>query len=61
MPELMITCPKTGKYVRTGIAMDPSTFASTFFENNQVSCPHCGEMHVWGSKDARLIVPAEAP
>jgi endogenous inhibitor of DNA gyrase (YacG/DUF329 family) len=53
--ELMIKCPKTGKYVRVEIQMDAATFASCSFEGNQVPCPHCGETHVWGSKDARLI------
>ena len=55
MAELMIVCPKTGKYVRVGIDMDPAAFASSSFEGNRVRCPHCGETHVWGSKDARLI------
>ena len=59
MAELMITCPKTGKYVRVGISMDQASFASSSFEGNSVLCPHCGETHVWGSADARLITPAE--
>lgn len=60
MAELMITCPKTGKYVRCGIHMDEASFAASSFEGNQVLCPHCGETHVWGSKEARLIAPTES-
>lgn len=61
MPDLMIKCPKTGKYLSTGMTMDQTAFANAYFEGNSVgTCPHCGESHVWGSKDARLIVPAES-
>jgi len=49
--QLMILCPKTGKSLPTGIAMDPATFASSGMEDNRSSCPHCGEFHVWSKEN----------
>jgi len=51
MPELLITCPKTNKPVETGIAMSKGPLADDAFQNNTLTCPHCGEEHVWSSKD----------
>jgi hypothetical protein len=61
MAEVMIECPKTHKYLAVGITMDAGSFKASVFEGNRVRCPHCGEEHVWGSKDARLIEEREAP
>jgi hypothetical protein len=55
MGELMILCPRTGKYLPVGIIVDAGSFESMTFIDNLVTCPHCGETHVWGSKEARLI------
>ena len=55
MAEVMIKCPRTGKYLSVGIRMDRASFESSRFEGNSVSCPHCGEMHVWGTKECHLI------
>ena len=51
MPVLMIKCPKTGKEVPTGVAMDQMSFRTAKLSNNSVGCPHCGGSHVWGKKD----------
>ncbi len=55
MPMLMIVCPRTGKYVPTGIAMDLVSFQNSSFSGNSIQCPHCGEHHVWGSEEVRFI------
>jgi len=54
MPMVKIKCPKTGRDVPTGIVMDLETFQSVTFTNNSVSCPYCGEAHVWSKPDAFL-------
>jgi hypothetical protein len=48
--RLMIRCPKTGKAVPTGIAMDPASYVSVSLENNVTRCPHCGEGHRWSKE-----------
>lgn len=55
MPMVMIRCPKTGKDAPTGISMDKKSFESSQMSNNQLKCPHCGEMHVWSK--AQAFVP----
>lgn len=52
MPELLITCPKTGKPVATGFNMDEDALASNSFINNSVECPECGMIHEWNKEDA---------
>jgi hypothetical protein len=54
MSEALITCPSTGKTIRTGVHTDKRTWDSTTVENNRAKCEHCGEVHVWSKKDARL-------
>ena len=54
MPMVKIKCPKTGRDVPTGIVMDLGTFQSVTLTNNGVSCPFCGEVHVWSKPDAFL-------
>jgi len=51
---VMIKCPKTGKEISTGIAMDTESFKSATLTNNSVTCPHCKQTHVWSKKDAYL-------
>jgi endogenous inhibitor of DNA gyrase (YacG/DUF329 family) len=51
MPMLTIKCPNTGKPVITGISMDKQSFATATLTDNSVSCPHCGQAHVWTKKD----------
>ncbi|MFL5328789.1 MAG: hypothetical protein ACJ8C4_07720 [Gemmataceae bacterium] len=51
MPELLITCPKTNKPVGTGIEMTKGPIAESAFQNNAITCPHCGGQHVWSGQD----------
>jgi hypothetical protein len=48
--RLMIRCPKTGKAVPTGIAMDPASYVSADLESNVTRCPYCGEGHRWSKE-----------
>ena len=56
MPEVMITCPASGKPVNTGIAVSKEVFGDpkTVMSQNVVSCPHCNQTHLWDKKDAYL-------
>lgn len=55
MGRAMIVCPKTGKYVFTGIAMDRVSFEGVQMSGNSVTCPECGQVHVWDKKDVHWI------
>ena len=52
MPEIMITCPSTGKPIPVGIALPKQSFDASTFLNATVSCPHCGQTHTWNKEDA---------
>ncbi len=54
MARFVITCPKTGETVDTGMRGDRQSLESNTFTNNAVRCPHCGETHTWSSKDAQI-------
>lgn len=56
MGQVLIKCPKTGKPLPTGFAMDQVSFDSSTLTNNTVGpCPHCGENHTWSKSDAWLV------
>jgi len=51
--RIMIKCPKTGKLVYTGFAMDAQTFEMLPIEDQDpIQCPACREMHRWKKRDA---------
>ena len=52
--QVVIDCPKTKQRVYTGLAHDDAAFASATLEESAIQCPHCGEVHRWSKKDARL-------
>lgn len=55
MPRVLITCPRTERPVYTGLNLDWSAL-ETFESSEQVlSCPECGERHVWSKPDAVLV------
>lgn len=54
MARVMIQCPKTGRAVFTGIAMNAASFESSTLLRNTLRCPACGEDHTWDKKDAHL-------
>lgn len=51
----MIDCPSTGKPMATGFVMSAGVFATANLSGNEAGpCPHCGQMHIWGMKEAYL-------
>lgn len=54
MPQIMITCPETGKPIYTGMNLDWFAFESTQLGKASLECPKCGEVHEWGKRDAYL-------
>jgi predicted RNA-binding Zn-ribbon protein involved in translation (DUF1610 family) len=48
----MITCPKTGLQISTGIATGENTNLVTHYLKNRVDCPRCGEAHIWSGEEA---------
>lgn len=55
MNRIMIKCPKTGKLVYTGFAMDAATFEMLpIEEQDPIQCPACRGMHRWKKRDAIL-------
>lgn len=53
-PKVMVTCPKNGTKIFTGIILDSSSFESAILVNNKLDCYSCGEVHVWSKHDAAL-------
>jgi hypothetical protein len=53
---VLITCPKTGRPVPTGLMMSEEVFAreSNFANVPTVECRECGETHAWTKKEAYL-------
>lgn len=54
MANVVISCPNTGKTVKTGIVRSKESLAAATMTGNAVSCPHCGQSHTWSKHDVRL-------
>ena len=51
----MITCPVTGRAVRTGIRVEKDeVFETMEAKRVELSCPDCGGTHVWSKSDSFL-------
>jgi hypothetical protein len=60
MGALMLKCPTTGREFSTGIFADKETFQQLPDTVTKATCPHCGRLHSWWTREARLadtIVP----
>jgi len=55
MGLLIITCPKTGEDISTGIETDKRSFLSLPDMLAHSHCPFCGLEHAWWKHDARLV------
>jgi hypothetical protein len=52
----MITCPKTGRSVPTGLAFGSlAAFEATTLLNNVVHCRECGESHVVDDETVKVF------
>jgi hypothetical protein len=54
MPQLEIICPRTQLCVPTGIATDAKSLALTWALKLTIECPHCGEEHEIGVREAYI-------
>jgi hypothetical protein len=58
MGTVMIRCPRTGDAVSTEINTEAGVFERLPDVASRMTCPACGEVHVWTARDAWL---ADAP
>jgi len=54
---VLIQCSHTGRYLSTGIDVDPDTFALLPEVAIQIPCPHCGREHAFSKGRAILVDP----
>ena len=55
MTRIMISCPKTGKAVDTGMSLEKFAFDGNARKNYVIwCCPHCQQNHTWRLKDTFL-------
>jgi hypothetical protein len=57
----MIRCPRTGRPVSTEIETEPSVFSRLPDVAARLTCPLCGEEHVWSAREAWLEEPTLVP
>jgi hypothetical protein len=54
MGVLMLKCPQTGREFSTGIHIDEASFKRLPDTVTKEACPHCGQLHSWWTREARL-------
>jgi len=54
MKTIMIKCSVTGRWVSTGIDIDPKTYSSIPEALAKTQCQACGQDHWWSKKDALI-------
>jgi hypothetical protein len=50
----MIKCPETGRWISTGIDVDPETYPAIPEALAKTRCQACGQDHWWSKKDALI-------
>jgi hypothetical protein len=55
MSMVVIRCPSTGQQVFTGIETNAASVNLIPPINTRLSCPRCGDTHVWSILDAELV------
>jgi hypothetical protein len=61
MPVVTIACPRTGKFVSTGMELEPSGFDGLGPKIFRVRCPACASEHLWSRGTAWLSPNAKEP
>ena len=56
MAMVVIRCPATGHQVFTGIETNAASVNLIPPINTRLSCPRCGDTHVWSILEAELVV-----
>jgi endogenous inhibitor of DNA gyrase (YacG/DUF329 family) len=54
MNTIMTKCPTSGRWVSTGIDIEPAAFARMPDVMAKMRCPECGREHKWSKKDAMI-------
>jgi hypothetical protein len=54
MRTIMIKCPKTDRWISTGIDVHPDSYAGIPDTVAKTRCPACGQNHSWSKKDAMI-------
>jgi hypothetical protein len=54
MGVLMLTCLQTGREFSTGIHIDETSYKRLPDTVTKAACPHCGQVHSWWTREARL-------
>ena len=54
MKTIMIKCPETGRWVSTGIDVDPDTYPAIPEALAKTRCQACGQDHWWSKRDALI-------
>ncbi len=54
MPTIVVKCPVSGRFVATGIEIDPRSFDRLPEVGAKLRCRACGQEHVWTRADAQL-------
>jgi predicted RNA-binding Zn-ribbon protein involved in translation (DUF1610 family) len=54
MSSVMIRCPNTGRSVSTAIETEPSVFRQLPKIAARMTCPACGQEHIWTTSSAWL-------
>jgi predicted RNA-binding Zn-ribbon protein involved in translation (DUF1610 family) len=54
MGVLILTCPETGQEVSTGIIIEEEGLRRLADTVTKAECPHCGQPHVWWTREGRL-------
>ena len=61
MPVVTIACPRTGKFVSTGMELEPSEFDALGPKIFHIRCSACGSEHLWARGTAFLTEIAKKP
>jgi len=51
LKHVMIRCTESGEGVPAGLRIDAASFKTSNL-GDTVTCPHCGQEHIWSAKDA---------
>jgi hypothetical protein len=55
MGMLVLKCSTTGREFSAGIYIDQDSFERLPDTVTKASCPHCGQLHSWWTREARLV------
>jgi len=61
MPVVTIACPRTGKFVSTGMVLEPTEFDALGPKIFRIRCSACGSEHLWARGTAWLTEIPKKP